>query len=91
MIDLKLKRVIFKENPGVKEYIEKRYPDTTDTSEVLFRIKNNIEEPPLCSCGKKLKYNKHEKRYNKYCSSKCQNSDPQKIEKDKKNEKRKIR
>ena len=83
MIDLKRKRVIFRENPGIEDYLTHRFPDVSDTSEVLFRLKNHINEPPKCLCGKTLKYNKGDKKYNAYCSSKCQNSDPEKIKKDK--------
>ena len=90
MTDLKHKRTIFNENPGIKDYLENRFPDTLDTSEILFRIKNKIDKPPVCLCGKKLKYNKHDKKYNSYCSAKCQNSDPQKIKKDKNTKKEKY-
>lgn len=82
MISLNHKPVLFKKYAGLKEYLDKRFNDTNDTSEVLFRIKNSMDEPPKCIiCGQPTKYSKKEKKYNLYCSSKCQNSDPNKIEK----------
>ena len=82
MISLKHKPILFKKYDGLKEYLDKRFNDTNDASEVLFRIKNSMDEPPKCIiCGRPTKYSKKEKKYNLYCSSKCQNSDPNKIAK----------
>lgn len=81
---------IFKTHPEIKEYIENRFYDTKDEAEVLYRIKNKIYEPPKCYCGNCLKFNKKLKRYNSYCSIKCQNSNPEKIKKDKKSKKEKY-
>lgn len=82
MISLNCKSVLFKENEGLKEYIETRFSDTQDTSEVLYRIKNSIEGPKSCiCCGKPTRFSKSKKKYGLYCSAKCQNSDPNKIKK----------
>lgn len=46
--------------------------DTNDIKELIYRIKNNIEEKPKCIvCGKPVRYIKI---YSEYCSSKCRHS-----------------
>lgn len=82
MISLNHKPILFKENKGLKEYLENRFSDTQDTSEVLYRIKNSLNGPQTCiCCGKPTRYSKSKKKYSLYCSAKCQNSDPNKIQK----------
>ena len=91
MINLNHKTTLYKQYKGLKEYLNERFEDTNDTSEVLYRIKHSLNEPEKCCiCGNNVKYSKFNKRYNKYCSSKCQNSDPEKIKKDKKSKEEKY-
>jgi len=78
---------IFKKNPEVSKYLKNRFIDTNDETEAIYRIAYCIKENPKCYCGNKLKFNKKLKKYNTYCSYKCQNSDPQKIKKDKESKK----
>lgn len=60
-----------------KEYLENRFNDCNCLSEIIYRIKNNITEKPVCpTCGNKLKFINPSKGYQKYCSCKCRaNSD----------------
>lgn len=88
MINGKQKRLIsilkiLNENAEINEYVKNRYTNSSCIKETVYRIINNIENIPLCRCGKPLKYNKANNTFNKYCSAKCQNSDPEKIKKDK--------
>lgn len=91
MINLNHKSTLYKKYDGLKTYLNSRFDDTQDTSEVLYRLKNSLMEPPkCCMCGNFVKYSKLNKKYNTYCSSKCQNSDPEKIKKDKKTKEEKY-
>lgn len=55
--------------PDYIKYLENRFDDTTDVRESLYRIKNNINESPICPiCGNHIKWIG---KYNKTCSSKC--------------------
>jgi len=75
---------IFRENKNVEEYVKNRYSDSTSIKESVYRILNNIEIRPQCRCGKVLEFDYPLNTFHKYCCSKCQNSDPEKIKKDKK-------
>ena len=81
MINLRHKATIFKQNPGLQKYLAERFADSDSDMETLYRIKNNCEPGVCCMCGKRVKFNKHAKKYNTYCSSKCQNSDENKKKK----------
>jgi len=51
------------------EYLNNRYKDSTYIKETLYRIKNNIEEHPLCpKCGKPVKF---KGTFRIYCSKSC--------------------
>lgn len=77
--------IICNKNPELKNWLENRYPDSESFSETIFRIKNGIDRRPVCKiCGKKLIY---KRGFNTYCSSTCQNNDPDKQEKTKKTKK----
>jgi hypothetical protein len=54
-------------------YIQNRFKDITyGLTEVLYRIKNNIEECPTCkTCGKPVKYDNRRKTYKEYCCRSC--------------------
>lgn len=55
-----------------KTYLENRFNDCNCLSEVIYRLKNNIIEKPVCpTCGNKLKFINTSKGYQKYCSAKC--------------------
>lgn len=60
--------------PNLNKYLHTRYSDAEDSSirEILYRIKNNIEERPICPVCKKnyIKFNSMSK-YNTTCSPKC--------------------
>lgn len=81
MISLRNKGSIFKEYEGLEEFLNNRFDDTRDHAEVLYRIKNSCGRQFCSVCGKPVKFNKAKKKYNTYCSAKCQNSDPLKIKK----------
>lgn len=79
---LQQKNVLFKKYDGIENYLKERYPDSSCIEETLFRIKNNLEERPVCkTCHGHLTFNKNNRKFPTYCSSKCSNSDPDKIEK----------
>ena len=65
-----------------KEYLVNRFDSYDCLSEVIYRIKNNIDVKPICpTCGKPVKFINPSKGYQKYCSSKCRaNSDIYKSE-----------
>ena len=68
----KLKDTWLEKHPGVKEYLLNRYSDideNTSLSEILYRIKNNIEYRPKCICGKYIRYSPG--GYCKHCSKEC--------------------
>lgn len=70
--------------PSIIEYLNNKFPDSDSFSETIYRIKYHIEEKPTClNCGKKLKFKGTRDGFGMYCSAKCQNSDPNKIVKDK--------
>lgn len=70
--------------PSIIEYLNNRFLDSESFSETIYRIKHHIEEKPVClNCGKKLKFKGTRNGFGIYCSTKCQNSDPNKIAKDK--------
>ena len=62
-----------------KNYLDSRYDDDFDKySEIITRIYYRIDTKPICKiCGKPLKFQKFTHPYGKWCSSKCQLSDPE--------------
>ena len=63
------------------DFVDKKYDFLTYFPEKLYWYKHDLKEYPKCPvCGKDVKYFVNgNKGYNKYCSSKCCNSDPNKI------------
>lgn len=57
----------------VYEYLVNRYYDSDSISETLYRIKNGIEERPVCEvCGGRVLYiGKHNNMWGRYCSNQC--------------------
>jgi len=56
-------------------YLINRFKDSKTLSEVIYRIKYNIETLPKCPvCGKSLNFIKPSKHFSKYCSNKCKNN-----------------
>ena len=54
-------------------YIKQRYSDSDSFAETIYRLKNGIEEKPVCPiCGKPIKYCG---KYKKHCSAKCSAND----------------
>lgn len=62
-------------------FLNTNYPDDISFSEKMYWYYNNINTYPLCPvCGKRLKLINVKEGYRKTCSSKCSNSNPEKIE-----------
>ena len=72
---------LLKEQPELEKYLKERYHDSDSVHESINRILNNFEKKPRCKvCGKILEFNAAAPLgFRTYCSSKCQNSDPEKI------------
>ena len=74
---------LIKKNNKLYNYSLNRYSDSESIKETIFRIKNNIEERPVCvMCGWKVKFDErvshHHLRNHGYywhCSSKCNQND----------------
>lgn len=57
---------------GVYDYIKNRYDDSRTLIESLYRIKNHIDDIPVCPiCGKPNKFISPAKGYSTYCSFEC--------------------
>ncbi len=50
---------------------------SNNRSENLYCFLNNITEKPKCVCGKKVSFVGFTRGYRKYCSARCQTSDPE--------------
>ena len=74
---------VFRNNKNLLRYIEGRYEDSSSLKESVYRIVNDIDERPKCICGNQLDFIYLENRFKAYCCKNCQNSDPEKIKKDK--------
>lgn len=62
-------------------YIIQQYDPVLSFQERLFLYYNNLQDPPVCKmCGKNTKFINTKEGYRIYCSTKCLNSDPDKIE-----------
>ena len=60
-------------HPDIHNYLLNRYPDSTQISEILYRIKHNIDVRPTCAvCGKPVNFIGELKGgYRQACSVKC--------------------
>lgn len=72
---------LINENNELNEYLKKRFNDSLSIKETVYRIIDNIENAPVCICGKKLFFNDKTNKFPQYCCTKCNNSDPNKIKK----------
>lgn len=66
---------------GFYDYLVNRYHDFPENricfTEIIYRIKNNIEKYPTCPvCGKPVTLRDTIVGYNRYCSASCCNKDP---------------
>lgn len=64
---------------GYYDYLINRYHDREDMTirEIVYRMYNDFEEIPKCqNCGNPVMYVWAKGEYSKWCSKKCQNSDP---------------
>ena len=61
------------ENILIKQYLLNRFNDNcSNISEIIYRIKNNIENIPLCKmCNNPAPFRDFQFGYSTYCSSKC--------------------
>lgn len=67
--------------PEFHKYIINNYSDPISFQEKLYIYYNNIRSIPVCKiCGGKVKFINAKDGYRIYCSRKCMNSDPDKIE-----------
>ena len=75
-----MKKTYLEKHKDIIDYLLNRYNDINysinDISEIIFRILNNINIIPQCSCGKKLKYKSFFNGYGKHCNIKCASNDP---------------
>lgn len=72
-------KYVIKKYPDFIEYIRNRFKDSTGNEsikELIYRIKNKIEEKPKCIvCGNSLIFSDRNNSYQKkYCSNDCKNS-----------------
>lgn len=81
-----LKSTWLEKHPEINDYLVNRYSDSTSYKETLYRILLGIEERPICKmCGKPVRFDAshrwHRNRngwpFMRYCSPKCQASDPE--------------
>lgn len=67
--------------PEFRDFLNKNYPEDISFQEKLYWYINNIDTYPLCpTCGKRLKLINTRTGYQKYCTKKCSNSNPDKKE-----------
>lgn len=61
----------------IKNFLYKTYSFCKSYSEIIYCIKNNISQCPVCPiCGKELTYLKSKGRYQYHCCSSCATRDP---------------
>ena len=66
-----------KQCPILEEYLSNRYSDSDNVKETLYRMKNGINERPVCQfCGNRVHFISFTKGFNKHCSIACLNKDP---------------
>ena len=68
--------------PEFYEYLLSTYPELT-FKERIYWYYNNISEQPRCICGNLTKFKNIKQGYQQYCSTKCLNNDPIKLQKSK--------
>lgn len=62
----------FLKSYNIYDYLKHRYTDSHRISEIIYRIKNNIDVKPICKiCGKPAKFISPSKGYSDACSSTC--------------------
>ena len=67
--------------PEFCEMLDTKFLDIEILNEKMWLYYNNLAEAPKCPvCGKTLKFISLTKGYKRYCSKKCSNSSPEKIE-----------
>ena len=75
----KLKKThVLKAFPGFYKYLIQKYHsyNYSKFSELIYCYYNNIETHPICpNCGKEVPFLDKNRGYQKYCSTKCSNSD----------------
>lgn len=70
--------------PEFAQYLLDRFPEDLKWTERMYWYYNNIKDYPKCPiCGNKLRFYNFTIGYQKYCSAKCSNSAPEKIQKTK--------
>lgn len=75
---------INKHYPEFANFIICNYPDDIKWLEKLYWYYHGIKDYPKCPiCGKRLRFYNFTIGYQKYCSTKCSNSAPEKIQKTK--------
>lgn len=76
------KRSIEIHYPILYNIICKQIPDDLKWTEKLYWFYHDLKDHPKCpGCGQPLKFISLSSGYHKYCSSKCCNSDPEKLKK----------
>lgn len=68
--------------PEFYDYLLSTYPELT-FKERIYWYYNNITERPRCICGNLTKFKNIKQGYQQYCSKKCLNNDPIKLQKSK--------
>lgn len=64
------------------DILKNYYKDSESIQETLYRIKNNIDSRPICKmCGNHVTFRTG--GFSVYCSKKCQNKDPEMLQKNK--------
>jgi very-short-patch-repair endonuclease len=56
-------------------------PKDCSVYERMYWIRNDLTEFPMCSCGKRVKFNVNSRSYVRFCSSKCMANDDEVIRK----------
>lgn len=59
--------------------VKDKFGDMYSFMEELYLFQNGLNEPPKCSCGNPVKFRNINLGYQKFCSKKCSNSNPDKI------------
>ena len=76
LIDLKFKSVkhfIEINYPEFYNYLNEHYPKDITFPEKVYWYYHNINNPPMCTCGNRLKFKTLFAGYHTYCSVKCKN------------------
>ena len=69
-------------HPIIYQYLINKFDDTNKISEIIYRIKHNIDRCPVCkTCGKPVRFINYTKGYLTHCCNKCAQKDPDIIKK----------